>query len=106
MVQAGQNGHCLVVQQLKMQCVGKATQKDAAKPRLGWQKCFRCAGKMLCSGGNDAQEIAAKAIRLLFVPLECLGNFSLSRGFEFDSPIHKLTPSDWAICSRLIPCLG
>lgn len=105
-VQAGQNGHCLAVQQFKMQCIGKAPQEDAPKTRLGRRKCFRGAGKLLCSGGNDAQEIAAKAIRLLFVPLECLGNFSLCRGFEFDDPTHKFTPSDWAICRRLFPCFG
>ena len=84
-----------------MQCIGKAPQKDAPKPSLGRRECFRGAGKLLCSGGNDAQEIAAKAIRFLFVPLERLCNFSLCRGLEFDYPIHKFTPSDWAICNRL-----
>ena len=106
MVQAGEHRNCMAAKQLKMQCIGKSPQQDAPKPCLGWRKCFRSAGELLCSGGNDAQEIAAKAIRLAFVPLECFGNLSLRRGFELNYPIHKFTPSDWAICNKLFPCLG
>ncbi len=106
MVQAGKNGDCTAVQQLKMQGIGKAPQQHAAKPGLVWWKGFWSTRELFSSSGNDAQKIPTQTVRLLLVPLKCLCDFSLSRWFEFDNPAHKFTPSDCAISNRLLPCLG